>query len=142
MISTLYYHFCMKWRVSPLVVSDSLQPCGLKTARLLYLWDFPDKDTGVVCYFLLEGNFPNSDQTWISCTADRFFTDWATREAQNFVWFFIKKHLANIIIVFAYECISLWYCMILQTRDDISRSYNHTLNPHQQFELGYLCMCI
>ena len=31
------------------VVSDSLQPYGLQPSRLLCLWDFPGKSTGVSC---------------------------------------------------------------------------------------------
>ena len=33
-------------------------PPGLKLARLLCPWDFPSKNTGVSCYFLLQGIFP------------------------------------------------------------------------------------
>ena len=44
---------------------------------------FPGKNTGVICYFLLQGIFPTQDQTWVSCTAGRFFTNWATRETPN-----------------------------------------------------------
>ena len=44
--------------VSRSVVSDSLQPHGLKPTRLLCPWDFPGKDIGVSCYFLLQGIFP------------------------------------------------------------------------------------
>ena len=36
------------------VVSSSLQP----SARLLCPWGFPGKNTGVGCYFLLQGIFP------------------------------------------------------------------------------------
>ena len=35
-----------------------LWPHGLQPARLLYTWDFPGKDTGVACHFLLQGIFP------------------------------------------------------------------------------------
>ena len=35
------------------VVSNSLQPQGLKPIRLLCPWDFPDKNTGLGCRFLL-----------------------------------------------------------------------------------------
>ena len=34
-------------------------------------------------YPLLQGIFPTRDQTWVSCFAGRFFTIWATREAQG-----------------------------------------------------------
>ena len=36
------------------VVSDSVQPYGLKPARLLCPWDSPGKNTGVGCHFLLQ----------------------------------------------------------------------------------------
>ena len=40
------------------VMSDSLQPHGLWPTRLLCPWDFPVKNTGVSCHFLLQGIFP------------------------------------------------------------------------------------
>ena len=48
-----YVHVC-----ACSVVSDSLQPCGLKPGRLLCPWDFPGKNTGVHVHFLLQGIFP------------------------------------------------------------------------------------
>ena len=36
------------------VVSDSLQPRGLRPARLLCPWNFPGKNTGVGGHFLLQ----------------------------------------------------------------------------------------
>ena len=38
-------------------MSDSLQPYGLEPIRLLRPWDFPGKNTGVGCHFLLQGIF-------------------------------------------------------------------------------------
>ena len=40
-----------KWSCS--VVSDSSRPQGLQPTRLLRLWDFPGKSTGVGCHCLL-----------------------------------------------------------------------------------------
>ena len=40
------------------VMSDSLQPLGLYPTRLLCPWNFPGKNTGVGCHFLLQGIFP------------------------------------------------------------------------------------
>ena len=37
--------------------TDSLQPHGLKPTRLHCSWDFPGKDTGMGCHFLLQGIF-------------------------------------------------------------------------------------
>ena len=45
-----------KWSRS--VVSDSLRPHGLQPTTLLRPWDFPGKNTGVGCHFLLQGIFP------------------------------------------------------------------------------------
>ena len=39
------------------VLSDSLRPHGLYPSRLLSPRNFPDKNTGVSCYFLLQGIF-------------------------------------------------------------------------------------
>ena len=36
----------------------TLRPRGLQPTRLLCPWDFPGKDTGVGCHFLLQGIFP------------------------------------------------------------------------------------
>ena len=47
-----------QWKRSRSVVSDSLWPCGLKPTRFLRPWDFPGKNTGVGCHFLLQEIFP------------------------------------------------------------------------------------
>ena len=39
------------------VVSDSLRPHGLKPTRFLCSWNFPSKNTGLDCHFLLQGIF-------------------------------------------------------------------------------------
>ena len=41
--------------LSSSVVSDSLWPHGLWPTRLLCPWNFPGKNTGVCCHFLLQG---------------------------------------------------------------------------------------
>ena len=40
------------------VVSDSVQPCGLRPARHLSSWDSLGKNTGVGCHALLQQIFP------------------------------------------------------------------------------------
>ena len=47
------------------VMSDSLWPHGLQPASLLCSWDFPGKNTGVACQFLLQGIFLT--QRWKQC---------------------------------------------------------------------------
>ena len=49
---------CMRVCVFALIVSYSLWPHGLQPSRLLCPWDFPGKNTGVFCQFLLQGIFP------------------------------------------------------------------------------------
>ena len=53
------------------VMSNSLWPHGLQPARLLCPWDFPCKNTGMSCHFLLQGIFPTQGSTCVSCTAGR-----------------------------------------------------------------------
>ena len=48
-------------RVSPSVVSDSLQRHGLWPAKLLCPWDSPGKNAGVDCHAFLQGIFPTQE---------------------------------------------------------------------------------
>ena len=54
------------WSLVPLcsvasVMSDSVWPHGLWSTRLLCPWNFPSKNTGVGCHFLLQGIFPTQE---------------------------------------------------------------------------------
>ena len=60
-----------------------LWPNGLLRTRLLRHWDFPGKDTGVGCPFLLQGSSQPRDQTHLSCIGRGILYHWATREPQN-----------------------------------------------------------
>ena len=70
----------------------TLWPDGLQPTRLLCPWDFPGKDTGMGCHFLLQGIFPIQGlNPRLLC---RFFTDWAAREALRnimYVWYFMSS---------------------------------------------------
>ena len=50
-----------------------LWPQELKPARLLSLWDFPGKNTGMGCHFLLWGNSQPGVQIHVSCIGRRTF---------------------------------------------------------------------
>ena len=51
----MIYCHCLVTELCPTL----LWPHGLQPTRLLLCpWDFPGKDTGVDCYFLLKGIFP------------------------------------------------------------------------------------
>ena len=55
-VNTLLVYVCV-CALSYSVVYNSLQPHELQHTRLLCLWDFPSKNTGVGSYFLLQGIF-------------------------------------------------------------------------------------
>ena len=77
---------CMQWyhvyvhlllaeseSVSHSVMSNSLRHHGLYPGRLLFPWDFPGKNIGLDCHFLLQGIFPTQGPTQIFCLAGGFF---------------------------------------------------------------------
>ena len=69
----------VKWIESHSVMFDSLRPHGLYSP-----WNSPGQDTGVGSLSLLQGIFPTQwERTQDSHIAGRFFTSWATREAQQ-----------------------------------------------------------
>ena len=51
-----------------------LQPYGLQPFRLLCPWDFPGKNTGMCCHFLLQKIFPTGIKLTSPAWAGRFFT--------------------------------------------------------------------
>ena len=61
------------------MVSDSLRPHGLHSP-----WNSPGQDTGVVAVPFSRGSSQRRDRTQVSHIAGRFFTSWATREAQEY----------------------------------------------------------
>ena len=94
-IKTTYLRFC-------LVLSDSLRPTDfLYPLRLLCPWDFPGKNTGVACWFLLQTIFPTQGLPphllhLLKWQTD-FFYHWGTWEAQNYIF---PRHKLEIQITF------------------------------------------
>ena len=79
---TLIKAFSSEWSKSRSVVFDSLRPRGLYS-----LWNSLGRNTGVGSLSLLQGGSSQSrDRTPVSLIAGGFFTSWATREAQSFLW--------------------------------------------------------
>ena len=72
---------CMKVKVT--VVFSSLRPRGLGPARLLCLWNSLGQNTGVGNHSFARGSSQTWDRTQVFHIAGGFFTDSATREAQN-----------------------------------------------------------
>ena len=61
-----------------------LQPHGLLPVRFLCSWDFPGKNTGVGCHFLLQGIFQGLNPQVLHCR--QILYCWATREAHIHLW--------------------------------------------------------
>ena len=70
------------------VGSDSLWPHGLQLARLLCPWTSPGKNSRVGCHSILQGIFLTHRSNLVSRISGRFFTVWATREAQKLLLIF------------------------------------------------------
>ena len=65
------------------IVSNSLGPHGLLDARLLGPWNFPGKNIGGGCHFLLQGIFPATSLT-SPALADRFFITMPAGKSSSF----------------------------------------------------------
>ena len=57
---------------------QTLWPHKLQPAWLLYLWNFPSKNTAVGCHFLLQEIFPTQDWTLVPCIGKLIVYHWAT----------------------------------------------------------------
>ena len=57
-----------------------LRPHGLQPARLLCPWDFPGKNSGVGCHFLLQGIFPTQGSNPCLLHRRKILSRWATWE--------------------------------------------------------------
>ena len=108
------------------VVSDYLWPHGLQTARLLCPWDYPGKNNGVGCHFLLQGIFPTSDQTCVSCKSPALHAESLplSHQASNifadcsiWVWWLEPVHVVEWNIVLFSILITftgfIWSCLII-----------------------------
>ena len=65
------------------VVSHSLQHHGLQSTRLLPLWDFPGKNTGMGCHFLLQGILLTQGSNPYLLLGEWILYHCATREAHS-----------------------------------------------------------
>ena len=70
---------CAKVSESCSIVSDSLRPHGLYSP-----WNSLGQYTGMGSLSVFRRSSPSRDGTQVSCIMGRFFTSWATREAQEY----------------------------------------------------------
>ena len=66
--------------LSPSVVPDSLQPCGLQPTRLHWPWNLQARILEWAAMPSSRGSSQPRDRTQVSCIAGRFCIDWATRD--------------------------------------------------------------
>ena len=80
--------------LSSSVLSDSLQPHGLKPSRLLCPQNYPGKNTGVDCHFLLQGVFPAPGRgpcVSVSCLGGQILLPLHHLESQGLNRFTLKE---------------------------------------------------
>ena len=99
-------------------MSDSLRPHGLQPNRLLHPWDFPAKNTGVGCHFLLQRSSQPRDWTRVSHIVGRCFTIWATREVLGV----LKRKCAYFL--FPYLNIKLTFFILLSDQASIHNTWH------------------
>ena len=76
------------------VIPNSLQALGLQPISLVCLWDFPGKNTGTGCHFLLQGIFPiQRSKPHLLCLllGRQILYHWATCEADKYIKI-LEKH--------------------------------------------------
>ena len=127
--------------VSRSVISDSCDPVdcslpgssvhGIPPERILEWVAIP---------FSRDSSWPR-DRTWVSCTAGRFFTVWATREAPVVKSKYQRNSLTYFWIPFS--LIKTWYCLSFQLVDHhchqlVRNRYDRTWTKEREGSKIYL----
>ena len=81
-----------------------LRPQGLQPARLLCPWDFPGRNTGVGCYFLLQGIFLTQRLNPCFLLGRWILYHGVTWKAQIFFIMLIKTFSPNKICIYKSLC--------------------------------------
>ena len=125
------YSFTWKWKWSRSVMSDSLQPTGY---RLLWPWDFPGKNTGVGCHFLLQEIFPTQELNLglLHCRQTLYHLSHqgsasldfeVKRQISKHLYQFLESSPENLhstncsIVIHLFHLLSmemLWYCFVIE----------------------------
>ena len=79
LIYSLFYEksCCLVTKLCPAL----LRPHGLQCTKLLCPWNFPGKNIGVSCHFLLQGIFPTQESNPCLLHCRWILYHWVTREA-------------------------------------------------------------
>ena len=94
-------------------MSDSLQPHGLRPARLLCPWYFPGKNTAVGCHFLLSRIFLTQESNpsllqLLHCR--QIFYNWATGEALN-------SNIKGLVVASGTNLVAQWLSIHLPVQE-------------------------
>ena len=99
----------LSWSVlSPSIVFDSF--ASQMPVRLLYPWDFPGKDTGMGCHFLLQGIFPT--QGLNSCLLCWQTDSLPLSHWEVFVNIKLLKSYYGNTVVFLFSIPNQGYCLL------------------------------
>ena len=116
------------------VVSNSLRPPSTIALQLLCPWDYPGKNTGVVCHFLLQGIFLTQGSNLHLLHWQVILYHWATWEAQNVFIFSFIDFLFKLNIIPRSEMYHSWvnydhFCSLFFGQYFTNLIlYNHDLN--------------
>ena len=115
-------------------MSNSLWPHGLLPARLLCQWDFPGKNTGIDCHFLLQGIFPTQGSNPRLLHYRQILYHWATRNAPSsyrLVCFFEEEEKKAVL--FSYKALLYPRHLIIHKRQTVT--YGIVLLPTKGLNL-------
>ena len=102
-------------------MSNSLQPYGLKPSRLFCPWNFPSKNSGVGCHFLLQGIFPTQELNphllcFLHWLVDSFPLSHLGSPSNIYINFFVCSKLVEVmefqLSYFKSWKMMLWKCCI------------------------------
>ena len=102
------YNIMKSENVSSSVMSSSWQSHGLQPTRLLCQWNFPGKNTGVGCHFILKGIFPTRGQNLGLLHCRQILYHRATRGGTN------GQHKPQIMteVNLPSQCLQEWRMML------------------------------
>ena len=104
------------------------------TSRLLCPWNSPGKNTRVVAIPVSRGSSQPRDQTWVSCTAGRFFTIWAWNQ-NGLSYMHGLKFRANLLGCLKTRSVDpFWSAYTLTGLDSSSRPLEWTLWSWEKFQ--------
>ena len=102
-------HESEMWKGSRSVVSNSSRPHGLQPTRLLHLWDFPGKSTGVGCHRLLQIIYMS--QCYSLKSSHPRLLPLSPKDCSIHLCLFCCLAFRVIVIIFLNKKIWLWHCL-------------------------------